>query len=69
MRTPQRPRDVYAKAGTMSFDPRNVPVNPSAQPGAALRDYRDFITYNQSTQGHLNSDGLCFVKRNFPSPN
>ncbi len=58
-----------AKAGTMSFDPLNVPVNPSAQPAAALRDYRDFMTYNQSTQGHLNSDGLCFVKRNFPSPN
>lgn len=58
-----------AKAGTVSFDPRNVPVNPSAQPGAALRDYRDFMTYNQSTQGHLNSDGLCFVTRNFPSPN
>ena len=34
----------------------------------ALRDYRDFMTYDQSTQGHLNSDGLCFVKRNYPSP-
>ena len=33
-----------------------------------LRDYYDFATYNQSTQGHLNSDGLCFVKRNYLSP-
>jgi hypothetical protein len=57
-----------AKMGTMSFDPQSVPVNPSAQPSAALRDYRDFMTYDQSTQGHLNSDGLCFVSRNYPSP-
>ncbi len=56
-----------AKTGTMGFDPQSVPVNPSASPSAALRDYGDFMTYDQSTQGHLNSDGLCFVKRNYPS--
>jgi hypothetical protein len=33
-----------------------------------MRDYADYLTYNQSTQGHLNSDGLCFVSRNYPSP-
>ena len=37
-------------------------------PSTSMRDLRDYMTYNQSTQGHLNSDGLCFVKRNYPSP-
>jgi hypothetical protein len=47
----------------------SVPVNPTADPGAALRDYRDYVQYLQSTQGHLNGgEGLCFVKRNYPSP-
>ena len=36
---------------------------------AGLRDYYDFATYNQSTQGHLNADGLCAVIRNYDSPN
>lgn len=54
--------------GTMHFDPRGVPVNPSDQSGHSLRNYADYMRYNQSTQGHLNSDGLCYVRRNFPSP-
>jgi hypothetical protein len=33
-----------------------------------MRDYADYMTYNQSTQGHFNSDGLCFVQRHYPSP-
>ncbi len=53
----------------MSFDPHGVPAAPSNDPSQGLRDYYDFTTYNQSTQGHLNSDGLCYVKRNYPSPN
>jgi hypothetical protein len=53
---------------TMGFDARSVPINPTAAPSSALRDYYDYFTYNQSTQGHLNSDGLCYVKRNYPSP-
>ncbi len=57
-----------AQSGTMSFDPHGVPVNPGADPSQALRDYRDFMAYDQSTQGHLNADGLCYVKRNYPSP-
>ncbi len=62
------PTDVHPKlTGTMSFDPQSVPHSTS-DPSAGLRDYFDFSTYNQSTQGHLNSDGLCFVKRNYPSP-
>jgi hypothetical protein len=33
-----------------------------------LRDYYDFATYDQGTQGHLNSDDLCAVERHYPSP-
>lgn len=57
-----------AKAGHLAFDPTTVPVDPSATPDKALRDLYDFMVYNQSTQGHLNSDGLAAVKRNYPSP-
>ncbi len=32
------------------------------------RDYYDFIRYTQSTQGHLNSQGLCFIDRRWPAP-
>ena len=40
-----------------------------ASSASALRDYRDFIQYVQSTQGHLNSgEGLCFSQRHYPSP-
>jgi hypothetical protein len=61
--------DVHPKlTGAMSFDPQTVPHAPANDPSSGLRDYYDFSTYNQSTQGHLNSDGLCYVKRNYPSP-
>jgi hypothetical protein len=61
------PTDVHPKfTGVMAFDPQSVPKG--SDPKAGLRDYLDFATYNQSTQGHLNSDGLCFVKRNYDSP-
>lgn len=63
------PTDVHPKlVGAMRFDPHGVPASDS-NPAAGLRDYYDFATYNQSTQGHLNSDGLCYVKRNYASPN
>lgn len=63
------PTDVHPKlVGAMRFDPHGVPASDS-NPAAGLRDYSDFATYNQSTQGHLNSDGLCYVKRNYSSPN
>lgn len=62
------PTDVHPKlVGAMRFDPHGVPASDQ-DPAAGLRDYYDFATYNQSTQGHLNSDGLCYVKRNYPSP-
>jgi hypothetical protein len=55
--------------GQMHFDPLSVPVDTKGtDPAKALRDYYDYIRYSQSTQGHLNSQGLCFVSRNFPSP-
>jgi hypothetical protein len=63
------PVDVHPKlTGAMRFDPQTVPHAAGADPATGLRDYYDFATYNQSTQGHLNSDGLCFVRRNYPSP-
>ncbi|MES1176911.1 MAG: hypothetical protein ABUL62_21495 [Myxococcales bacterium] len=64
------PTDVHPKlVGAMRFDPRSVQSATGSDPATGLRDYYDFATYNQSTQGHLNSDGLCFVRRNYPSPN
>ena len=54
--------------GAMAFDPQNVPPCTNNNPATGLCDYYDFTTYNQSTQGHLNSDGLCYVRRNYPSP-
>jgi hypothetical protein len=52
----------------MGFDSLTIPYNPSGDPATSMRDYADYMTYNQSTQGHLNSDGLCFVQRHYPSP-
>jgi hypothetical protein len=52
----------------MRFDPQSVAHAVGGDPRTGLRDYYDFATYNQSTQGHLNSDGLCFVRRNYQSP-
>ena len=64
------PTDVHEKfTGAMRFDPQSVPHAPASNAASGLRDYYDFATYNQSTQGHLNSDGLCFVERSYPSPN
>jgi hypothetical protein len=63
------PTDVHAQfSGAMAFDPQSVPHATNDDAATGLRDYYDFSTYNQSTQGHLNSDGLCFVERTYPSP-
>ncbi len=56
------------KNGVRKFDSGSVPVDPSGDPASALRSYADFVAYQQSTQGHLNADGLCAVQRAFPSP-
>jgi hypothetical protein len=52
----------------MGFDSLSIPFNPSGDPSTAMRDYWDYMRYDQSTQGHLNSDGLCYVRRHYPSP-
>jgi hypothetical protein len=63
------PTVVHPKlTGPMAFDAKGVPHATGMDPKTGLRDYYDFATYNQSTQGHLNADGLCFVKRNYDSP-
>jgi len=57
------------KGKQLSFDTGNVAVDPRANPQDALRNYRDFIQYVQSTQGHLNGgEGLCFIERHYSSP-
>ncbi len=62
--------DLYPLPTTnpMGFDTKGVPVNPGGSAETSIRDYRDYVTYDQSTEGHLNADGLCFVRRNYPSP-
>jgi hypothetical protein len=63
------PTDVHPMlSGTMAFDPQSVPHATGEDPATGLRDYQDFATYDQSTQGHLDSDGLCAVERHYPSP-
>jgi hypothetical protein len=52
----------------MGFDSLSIPYNPAGTPDKVMRDYWDYMRYDQSTQGHLNSDGLCFVQRHYPSP-
>ena len=32
--------------------------------GVKLRNFAEFMTFNQRTQGHFNSDGLCYVRAN-----
>lgn len=56
------------REGTRKFDSGSVPVDPTASPEAALRHYGDYVHYQQSTEGHLNADGLCAVTRLYPSP-
>jgi hypothetical protein len=63
------PTDAHAKLlGPMRFVPGAVPHSPNGNPMSGLRDYYDFSTYDQSTQGHLDADGLCFVRRRYPAP-
>jgi hypothetical protein len=52
----------------MGFDPLDVPIELGGGQNFYIRDLKDFMRYNQSTQGHLNSDGLCFVQRHYASP-
>jgi hypothetical protein len=66
--------------GAMSFSTLSVPVDPNGQCTGtvgqdfslatckSIRDYYDYIRYTQSTQGHLNSQGLCYIDRQYPAP-
>src|SRR5262249_18290189 len=54
--------------GQMSFDTQGVPVDPEGDRRKTIRDLYDFMIYDQSTQGHMNSDGLCAIARHYPSP-
>jgi hypothetical protein len=64
------PAASYTPPGTsaMTFDTLTIPINPAGNPATAIRDFYDYILYNHSTFGHLNSDGLTFVDRQYPSP-
>lgn len=53
--------------GTVSYDPGTVAVNPAGG-AAGLKNLVDYMTYNLSTFGHMNNDGLCFPDRQYPSP-
>jgi hypothetical protein len=52
----------------MGFNSLSIPYNPAGDPATSMRDYADYMNYDESTLGHLNSDGLCYVQRNYPSP-
>jgi hypothetical protein len=54
--------------GGLTFDTLSVPIDPTGSPSTSIRDFYDYTTYNHSTWGHLNSDGLSFVQRHYPSP-
>jgi hypothetical protein len=66
--------------GAMTFSTLSVQQNPAGtctgtvgqdftkDDCPAIRDYYDFIRYTQSTQGHLNSQGLCYIDRQYPAP-
>jgi hypothetical protein len=54
--------------GAMIFDTLSINVNPTGDPAAVFRDFYDYVTYNHSTFGHLNADGLAAVDRQYPSP-
>jgi hypothetical protein len=70
-KVPRRTCDKFytpPNMGQLSLNTTGVPVDPTGDPATSIRDLYDYMTYNQSTQGHLNSDGLCFVERRYPSP-
>lgn len=56
------------RSGMRRFDSGSVSVDPNGAPESALRSYADYVSYQQSTQGHLNADGLCAVERRFAAP-
>lgn len=52
-----------------AFGTGSVPVGPGEAPATGFRDYIDYASYVQSSQGHLNGgEGLCYTDRQYPSP-
>ena len=48
---------------TMGYTPRNANALSFDLGGnSGIRDLRDFVTFSARTNGHLNADGLCFVR-------
>jgi hypothetical protein len=63
------PSFFQAPMGQLHFDPLKVNVTIGGSDAATgLRDNYDFIRYTQATQGHLNSQGICHIDRQYPSP-
>jgi len=64
------PQGAKPPAGKQrAFGVGHVLVDSSGDPGEVFRDYRDYVSYLQSTQGHLNGgEGICYVERDYPSP-
>lgn len=60
--------DLPPNSGDRHFDAGSLSLNPGASPAIALRNYADYMQYQESTMGHLNADGLCAVNRKYPSP-
>ncbi len=61
----------YTPSGTgqLHFDPLELKVTiGGTDPAVGLRNYYDFIRYTQATQGHLNSQGICYIDRHYPAP-
>lgn len=55
--------------GQRAFSAGSIPVGPGQDPSQGFRNYLDYVGYVQSTQGHLNGgEGLCYINRQFPSP-
>jgi hypothetical protein len=48
--------------GSSFVPPDSLTMHFTNAAGVALANYAEFMTFNQHTQGHLNSDGLCYVK-------
>jgi hypothetical protein len=54
-------------AQTMGYTPRNAAALSFDLGGTSgIRDLRDFVTFSARSNGHLNADGLCFVRPSGP---
>ncbi len=52
----------------MDFNLQDVPYRTTSDSATSLQNYGEFVDYTVSEHGHLNSDGYCYVSRNYPSP-